>query len=363
MRRALILLGLVLGLVAAAPASAHPLGNFSVNHLSVVSVSADRVDVRYVLDQAEIPTAREHGMARGDVLRGKLDEVGAGSGPHGRRPPGGARAARHAAAVVPRGRGRAEHHAARAVAPGSRVRAPAGGAPGRHLPRPRGLEGRGGRARRGHGRAQLCAERRSHRRPAPLSGGPAGQPGRPPRGPLRRAARRGHAGGPEGRGRPVLREPRRGQRGLRAAVRGRCLRRGRAPAAAPRRVRLGRAPRALPGPRQGDGGRLPRGHPRPPAACGGARRHGHGHAHDRSVRARRGHAGAVPVRAGRGPLPLAHPRLRPDGPDRRRSGAAHPFSSRARARDGRPSSPRPPPSSPPRSELEGTARDGHRRRA
>ena len=92
MRRALLLLGLVLGLVAAAPASAHPLGNFSVNHLSVVSVSADRVDVRYVLDQAEIPTARERGMARGDVLRGKRDEVAPGSGltVDGRR--GGARA-------------------------------------------------------------------------------------------------------------------------------------------------------------------------------------------------------------------------------------------------------------------------------
>ena len=32
-------------------ASAHPLGNFSVNHLSRVSVSSDRVDVRYLLDE------------------------------------------------------------------------------------------------------------------------------------------------------------------------------------------------------------------------------------------------------------------------------------------------------------------------
>jgi nickel/cobalt exporter len=39
-----------------ATASAHPLGNFSINHLSRVSVSADRVDVTYVLDGAEIPT-------------------------------------------------------------------------------------------------------------------------------------------------------------------------------------------------------------------------------------------------------------------------------------------------------------------
>lgn len=39
-----------------ATASAHPLGNFSINHLAQVSVSSDRVDVTYVLDGAEIPT-------------------------------------------------------------------------------------------------------------------------------------------------------------------------------------------------------------------------------------------------------------------------------------------------------------------
>jgi ABC-type nickel/cobalt efflux system permease component RcnA len=39
-----------------ATASAHPLGNFSINHLTQVSVSADRVDLTYVLDGAEIPT-------------------------------------------------------------------------------------------------------------------------------------------------------------------------------------------------------------------------------------------------------------------------------------------------------------------
>ena len=65
----------VLVLLAAAPAQAHPLGNFSVNHLSTVSISADRVEVRYVLDQAEIPTVQERGLGRADVLRRKLDEV------------------------------------------------------------------------------------------------------------------------------------------------------------------------------------------------------------------------------------------------------------------------------------------------
>ena len=72
------LVAVVLVLVIAAPASAHPLGNFSVNHLSTVSISSDRVEVRYVLDQAEIPTVQERGLARAEVLRRKLDEVGRG---------------------------------------------------------------------------------------------------------------------------------------------------------------------------------------------------------------------------------------------------------------------------------------------
>ena len=60
---------------AAAPAAAHPLGNFSVNHVAQVRVSADRVDVRYLLDQAEIPTFRERGLTDAEVLRRKRDEV------------------------------------------------------------------------------------------------------------------------------------------------------------------------------------------------------------------------------------------------------------------------------------------------
>jgi nickel/cobalt transporter (NicO) family protein len=72
-------MALVLALVAlgigAAAAEAHPLGNFSVNHLSVVRISDDRVDVRYVLDQAEIPTFRERGLSDAEVLERKRAEV------------------------------------------------------------------------------------------------------------------------------------------------------------------------------------------------------------------------------------------------------------------------------------------------
>jgi nickel/cobalt exporter len=76
-RRALLALALAAAtsLGAAGQAAAHPLGNFSVNHLTVVSISSDRVDVRYVLDQAEIPTFRERGIADAEVLRRKQAEV------------------------------------------------------------------------------------------------------------------------------------------------------------------------------------------------------------------------------------------------------------------------------------------------
>ena len=71
----LAVIAAVFAALSAAPAEAHPLGNFSVNHLSTVSISKDRVDVRYILDQAEIPTVQERGLGRAEVLRRKLDEV------------------------------------------------------------------------------------------------------------------------------------------------------------------------------------------------------------------------------------------------------------------------------------------------
>jgi ABC-type nickel/cobalt efflux system permease component RcnA len=66
----------ILALVALpAAAGAHPLGNFSVNHLSRVSVSSDRVDVRYILDEAEIPTFQQRGVADAALLRRNQAEV------------------------------------------------------------------------------------------------------------------------------------------------------------------------------------------------------------------------------------------------------------------------------------------------
>jgi nickel/cobalt exporter len=77
MRRGLLLAALAL-LAIAAPAGAHPLGNFSVNHLTVVRASSDRVDVRYVLDQAEIPTFQERALSPARVLERKRAEVARG---------------------------------------------------------------------------------------------------------------------------------------------------------------------------------------------------------------------------------------------------------------------------------------------
>jgi nickel/cobalt transporter (NicO) family protein len=80
-RGRILLLAVVAAAVAAltAPgAQAHPLGNFSINHMSKVSISADRVEVGYILDQAEIPTVQERGVPRAELLDRKLTEVASG---------------------------------------------------------------------------------------------------------------------------------------------------------------------------------------------------------------------------------------------------------------------------------------------
>jgi nickel/cobalt transporter (NicO) family protein len=77
LRRGFVILAAVIAASVGVPAaaSAHPLGNFSINHLARVAVSADRVDVTYVLDEAEIPTFQERGDGDGVVLARKRAEV------------------------------------------------------------------------------------------------------------------------------------------------------------------------------------------------------------------------------------------------------------------------------------------------
>jgi nickel/cobalt transporter (NicO) family protein len=74
MKRVLVVAVLLfLGLTA--PAAAHPLGNFSVNRLAEVSISSDRVDVWYFLDEAEIPSFQQRGVPDAELLRRKQAEV------------------------------------------------------------------------------------------------------------------------------------------------------------------------------------------------------------------------------------------------------------------------------------------------
>jgi nickel/cobalt exporter len=59
MKRLLLALALLVAALAPSVASAHPLGNFTVNHYSRIEPAGDRIRVVYVLDMAEIPTFQE----------------------------------------------------------------------------------------------------------------------------------------------------------------------------------------------------------------------------------------------------------------------------------------------------------------
>ncbi len=66
--RRLLLIALLALLALPAAASAHPLGNFSVNRLDVVRVSRDDVRVTWILDRAEIPTFQDRARSRAQLL-------------------------------------------------------------------------------------------------------------------------------------------------------------------------------------------------------------------------------------------------------------------------------------------------------
>jgi ABC-type nickel/cobalt efflux system permease component RcnA len=62
-----LLLVLLAGcLLGARPSYAHPMGNFSVNHYSRITLTSDGVEIRYILDLAEIPTYQE--MQQGGIV-------------------------------------------------------------------------------------------------------------------------------------------------------------------------------------------------------------------------------------------------------------------------------------------------------
>ncbi len=71
MKRLLLAL-MAIALLAPAPASAHPLGNFSVNRHSAIEVSGNRIYVHYVLDLAEIPAFQERKRLQRPGFAGEL---------------------------------------------------------------------------------------------------------------------------------------------------------------------------------------------------------------------------------------------------------------------------------------------------
>ena len=114
MRRALLLPAAAIAALFGLPAAAHahPLGNFSVNHLTQVTVSADRVDVRYVLDEAEIPTFQQRSVPDAELLARKQAEVRPAADGHRGR----------AAAGAPAGGRREAHTSGRPGRPGDDAR-------------------------------------------------------------------------------------------------------------------------------------------------------------------------------------------------------------------------------------------------
>jgi ABC-type nickel/cobalt efflux system permease component RcnA len=61
--------------LSAADAEAHPLGNFTVNHLTQVAVADTGVQLRYILDIAEIPTFQARHQTRAQILQRARQEI------------------------------------------------------------------------------------------------------------------------------------------------------------------------------------------------------------------------------------------------------------------------------------------------
>jgi ABC-type nickel/cobalt efflux system permease component RcnA len=74
----LVALSIAVALMAslsATAADAHPLGNFTVNHLTQVAVADDGVQLRYILDVAEIPTFQARHQSRAQILQRARREI------------------------------------------------------------------------------------------------------------------------------------------------------------------------------------------------------------------------------------------------------------------------------------------------
>ncbi len=75
---ALVILAIAASALPAGSAAAHPLGNFTINHLTQVAVTAETVELRFILDIAEIPTFQARRQPRAQTLRDAREEVARG---------------------------------------------------------------------------------------------------------------------------------------------------------------------------------------------------------------------------------------------------------------------------------------------
>ncbi len=73
-RRPGIVLFLSVLILSSATAVAHPMGNFSVNHYSKIKIGQQSIEIRYLIDMAEIPTFQE---IRQFDFTPKIDDAGA----------------------------------------------------------------------------------------------------------------------------------------------------------------------------------------------------------------------------------------------------------------------------------------------
>ena len=208
-------------------------------------MSADRVDVRYVLDEAEIPTFQQRGRPTPSCSRAS-GRGAAAPDAHRRRPPasrsGPPAGRRSPSARAGRPRDDARRDPARGGGRATRARRRAR----RDVRGPRRLEGDRRAAGPRHGRARERAGRRSDARAPALPAGPARQPGRHPRGaasPCARAPARCRR--PTARGGRRRRTRERADDGLTKVFGDAAAGQRRARAAAAGRLRLGRRPRAL----------------------------------------------------------------------------------------------------------------------
>ena len=326
--------------VAVPLASAHPLGNFTVNQYTRLDIARQDVSVRYVLDMAEIPTFQRRQIVDADH-DGRISAAEAAL-----------ESKRLVAIVAPHLHLTADGRPVRLALETARVAFPHGqgglsttrldarfravGADARRLAahvralqqlrdRPRRLARA---ARRARPRRRGALDRRVRQRPHE---GAHALPDRPAALAARRALRDDGRGARLGRsrrpGHPRARcvraraglELGQERRRVRLADRDR-----RAPDAARRargaraRARVRHVPRAHAGARQDDGRGLPRGHARPGAARADPRRDRHDHAHRRRLRARHRDALALAVHRPRPALPVAQPGLRRDGRRHRR---------------------------------------------